>query len=190
MHILPRVLALLLCLPSLGAAAASPFDRLPGEWGGTVVSDNDCEWKVRASVKTGNVGFFGNFTYEGDCAEEPQRGDFSIKRTSRNCFNATVKVEGMPPIPMTGCADKAGNINFKTVGFSGTLKVSKSGNSLTLNVKAPQGKAEGLFKRLVKKKAGGAKPGTKPRPRQEGGGDEQNFNSEPKAAPEVLIGGY
>jgi len=210
MHILPGVLALLL-LPA-AVSAASPFDRLRGEWGGTVSSDNNCDWKVRASVNGGGSGFSGTFTYEGDCAEEAQQGSFTIKPTSKSCYTAMAKVEGMPPIPMTGCADKAGNISFKTVGFSGKLTFSKGGNALGLSVKAERGSAEGKFRRMVSKKK---RPAAKTRQRQggednaegsdngdggengagegdrngggnagNGGGDDQ------KTAPEVLIGGY
>lgn len=208
MHILQGVLALLL-LPA-AAFAAAPFDRMPGEWGGTVSADDGCVWKIRASVKAAGSGSAGTFSYDGDCADQPRQGKFTTKLTSPSCFSAVVNIGGMPPIPMTGCADKAGKINFKSVGFSGAIKFAKSGNAYSLSVKADRGSATGQFKRMVKKKRGGAKNRNRP---PAGGGDERNQNGgqdqgegqnqgggrnsggqnngdDQKAAPEVLIGGY
>ena len=193
MHILPGLLTLLLLLPGAASAAPTPFDRLPGEWNGTVSSDDGCDWKVRASISSGGSGFSGTFSYQGDCAEGARQGEFSGKNTSKSCFSATAKVEGMPPIPMTGCADKKGNITFKTVGFDGALRFLKGNNTLKLTVNAGQGNAKGLFKR----RAGGKRAPAKSRPAagavKRGGGEGrqgQDGRNDEKGSSEVLIGGY
>ena len=179
MHILPRVLALLLCLPAW--AAASPFDRFPGEWGGTVASDDGCEWKVRASVKGGQKSFTGTFTYEGECAEGLRRGSFTIKPKGETCYVASVSAAGMPPMTVNGCAEDEGTVTFQAPGFDGTLTFHGGGNAFTLAVKAGPGSAEGEFRRLKpKKNKRAARSGPKP----------QGRKSEQKATPEVLIGGY
>ena len=181
MKILPGVIALFLCLPAF-SAAASPFDRLAGEWGGTVDSGDSCAWKVRASFKPGETDFSGDFTFEGDCADEPRTGQFTIRNTTPSCFAATVKITGMPSMAMTGCADKAGNITFKTSGFSGKITFGKGNNALKLLVTAEQGTAKGQFRRMVKKKRrGGAKGGAK---------KTAGPKKEQAEAQDVLIGGY
>lgn len=145
MHILPGILTLLL-LPAC-ALAATPFDKMAGDWAGTVVSDDGCEWKVRSAVK-GGASFSGDFTYDGDCAKGATRGTFRIKPSGKSCYAATVNVAKMPPMPVSGCADKAGNITFKTVGFSGKLTFTKGNKTFSLTVDAEQGSAKGQFRRL------------------------------------------
>lgn len=149
MHILPGLLALLL-LPA-AASAATPFDKMIGDWAGTVVSDDGCEWKVRSSVK-GGTGFSGDFTYDGECAKGQTRGTFKIKPSGKSCYAATVNVAKLPPMPVSGCADKAGNITFKTVGFSGKLAFTKGNKTFSLTVEAELGTATGQFRRLTGKK--------------------------------------
>ncbi len=180
MHILTRVLILFLCLPAL-CAAASPFDRLAGEWGGTVDSGNNCAWKVRASLKPGDPDFTGDFSYEGDCSEEAKQAQFTIKRTGASCFSTTVEIGDEEPIPVAGCADKAGNITFKTDAFTGSLTFSKGGNSLTLTVKAEAGSVSGKFRRMARKKKRGAAKG---RTKTAGKAKAKSEDSE------VMIGGY
>lgn len=149
MHILPGVLALLL-LPAC-ALAAGPFDKMLGDWAGTVMSDDGCEWKVRSGVKGGS-SFSGDFTYDGDCGKGPARGTFRIKPSGKSCYAATVNVAKLPAMPVSGCADKAGNITFKTVGFSGKLTFTKGNKTFSLTVDAEQGSAKGQFRRLAPKK--------------------------------------
>lgn len=201
MHILPGVLTLLL-LPA-AVQAAPPYDKLIGEWGGTVTSDDGCEWRVRASIRMEAKGPAGNFTLSGDCAEEAREGTFKVRMTGKTCFASTAEMAGMPPVPMTGCSDKAGaSINFKTVGMSGKLTPSKSGNALALTVKAERGGAKGQFRRMTRKKRG-APPKERP-PREEDGGGDRAGNwpddgggeggggrgNDEKGSSEVLIGGY
>ncbi|MHB0997223.1 MAG: hypothetical protein ACYC2I_12710 [Elusimicrobiales bacterium] len=149
MHILPGILTLLL-LPA-PALAATPFDKMVGDWAGAVVSDDGCEWKVRSAVKSGS-SFSGDFTYDGECAKGPARGTFRIKPSGKSCYAATVNVAKLPPMPVSGCADKAGNITFKTVGFSGKLTFTKGNKTFSLTVDAEQGSAKGQFRRLGARK--------------------------------------
>jgi hypothetical protein len=149
MHILQGLLVLFL-LPA-AAGAATPFDKMIGDWAGTVTSDDGCEWKV-ASAVNGGGNFSGSFTYSGECGSGKSAGRFKIKPSGKSCYAATVNVGGMPPMPVSGCADKAGNISFKTVGFSGKLTFTKGNKTFSLKVDGEKGSAAGQFRRMAQKK--------------------------------------
>lgn len=156
MHLLPGVLTLLLAVP----AAASPITPMAGHWRGRVTtSPGNCNWAVTASVREGEDGAAGDFSYSGPCYREVTRGTFTLRPAEGSCYALTANVPGLPALEMTLCVLSASKAAISSPLFNGEITLSKDGRIAGFRVSALVGGAFGTLRKITGAKKGGTAKG-------------------------------
>ncbi len=181
MHILPRILTLVLLLAQPAHSAGDArIRRLAGTWEGSVkVSPSGCVWAVRSVVNVRRNRGSGSFELSGPCDEETKSGTFTAIPAAENCFSMDAVIPGYPKIQLTGCFDRNGVLNFKSVMANGSLRFYSRLRRSLFEASSPLGTAKGRFKKILR--------GAGKKAAQKGAADDTDAKSQ---APEVLVGGY